>query len=62
MSDKKPDKVKRGYRAAGRALGYDLRVRIDEDIHKRLAEYAARNGITRAAAAREILNNALSDK
>ena len=60
MSDTKPEKVKRGYRMdGGKALSYDLRVRLDAETAERLARYAARHKTTRAAAARSILQSAL---
>lgn len=63
MSDAtKPTKQKRGYKVNGVKLEYDLRVRIDSDTAKRLAEYAQRQHQTRAAAARDILRDALQGK
>lgn len=62
MSDtQQPEKKKRGYRIDnGKALCYDLRVRIDADTVKRLEAAAKRKKTTRAAIAREILQSALN--
>ena len=61
MSDKKKPAEKRGYRIDnGKALSYDLRVRIPESLRKSLAEYAKRNQTTSAAAARSILQEFLT--
>lgn len=60
MSDKQPEKVKRGYRMdGGKALSYDLRVRLDAGTMQRLERYASRHKTTKAAAARSILHAAL---
>ncbi len=58
MSDK-PEKVKRGYRAGGEKLSYDLRVRLDEATAQQLAAAAKRRKTTRAELARQILRDAL---
>lgn len=62
MSDnQKAGKAKRGYRIdGGKALCCDLRVRLDAETAKKLAEAAERKKTTRAAIAREILKNALT--
>ena len=59
MSDtKKPEK--RGYKVGGVNLSCDVRVRITTEDAKRLAEYAAKHNTTRAAAARQLLHDALN--
>ena len=61
MNDKKkPEKVKREYRANGAALAVDIRVRLDADTAQRLTAAAARQKISRAALARRILQNAMN--
>lgn len=62
MSDnKKPEK--RPYKVGGVTLSHDVRVRIDETTYTALTKYAARQKTTRAAAARQLLTDALfSDK
>ena len=62
MSDNQnAGKVKRGYRIDnGKALCYDLRVRLDAETVKKLEAAAKRKKTTRAAIAREILKNALT--
>lgn len=60
MSDaKKPEKAKRGYKVGGEALACDLRVRLDAATAAQLAETAKRKKTTRAAIARQILQDAL---
>lgn len=60
MSDTaKPEKVKRPYRADGNALDYDLRVRISAKLRSDLQSYAKAKNTTPAAAARQILTDAL---
>ena len=62
MSDnQKARKVKRGYRLDnGKALCYDLRVRLDAETISRLEAEAKAKNTTRAAIAREILQSALN--
>lgn len=62
MSDKAEEKTKRGYKVGGKALSYDLRVRLDADTAQRLEERARKDGTTRAETAREILKKGLSRK
>lgn len=64
MSDTKQSKAqKRPYKVGGVCLSHDVRVRIDEVTYTALTRYATRNKLTRAAAARKILTDALeSDK
>lgn len=59
MSDTEKPK-KRGYRMdGGKALAYDLRVRIPHELHLALKSYAQSRSTTAAAAAREILREHL---
>lgn len=63
MSDKETPKKKRGYRLDdGKALAYDLRVRMDAGTMQRLAKYAAKHKTSKAAAARSLLQSALSSE
>ena len=61
MTDKaKPVKVKREYRANGKALDVDIRVRLDSETAKRLTAAAKRKKISRAALTRKILQDAMN--
>ena len=57
---KKPEKVKREYRANGAALAVELKVRIDTDTAEKLTAAAKRQQISRAALARRILQSAMN--
>ena len=60
MSVEKKPAAKRGYRVGGVTLSHDLRVRITEEDYKALTKYAKRQKTTTAAAARQILHDALN--
>lgn len=58
--EKKPERVKREYRKSGKALDFDLRVRLDAETVTKLTAAAKRQKISRAALARKILQDAMN--